>query len=294
VPKVRRKAGTVTGEPPVRRRVVGGALRRYRENLGYTLEDAARVLECDRSKISRIETGQRGIRPKELRELLAEYGVPASEQVALTAIGHRGGQRGWWQPYQDILPAAYLDYVIMEAVAAEIMTYEAQLVPELLQTEEYARALATGVAGSVPSQQREDVLAARALRRDAILGGRQHRLWVVLGEAALRQAVGGPAVLARQGSHRVQLIDDYPDLTLQVLPFSAGAHIAAGSGSLAILRFPAAPSLGVVYLEALSGGVYLEGQEDVARYIRAFARLRASALGAVESARLLSGLRVPA
>ena len=113
----RGKAGTVSGEPPVRRRLVGGALRRYRENVGYTLQDAARVLECDRSKISRIETGQRGIRPKELRELLAEYGVPDSEQAALVAIASRGGQRGWWHPYADVLPGAYLDYVIMESAA---------------------------------------------------------------------------------------------------------------------------------------------------------------------------------
>jgi transcriptional regulator with XRE-family HTH domain len=281
----------VTGEPPVRRRLVGGALRRHRENLGYTLEDVARVLECDRSKVSRIETGQRGIRPKELRELLAEYGVPAREQAALTAIASRGGQGGWWQPYRDILPGPYLDYVIMEAAAAEIMTYEAQLVPELLQTEDYARALAAG-SGYDGGPQAE-ILTARAMRREDILGRKRHRLWVVLGEAALRQAVGGPDVLAGQINHLVRLIDDLPDLTLQVLPFSAGAHAAAGSGSLAILRFPDAPSLGVVYLEALSGGVYLEGQEDVARYIRAFARLRASALTPADSARLLSGLRLP-
>ena len=119
----------------MRRRLVGGALRRYRENVGYALEDAARVLECDRSKISRIETGQRGIRPKELRELLTEYGVPEREQAALVAIAGRGGQRGWWHRYADVLPAPYLDYVIMESAAAEIMTYEAQVVPDLLQTE---------------------------------------------------------------------------------------------------------------------------------------------------------------
>src|SRR5580698_6905715 len=117
----RGKAGTVTGEPtPARRRLVGNALRRYRENVGYALEDAARVLECDRSKISRIETGQRGIRPKELRELLAEYGVPASEQLALLTIASRGGQHSWWHPYAAALPDADLDYVIMESAAAEI------------------------------------------------------------------------------------------------------------------------------------------------------------------------------
>ena len=291
----RRKAGTVTGEPPVRRRLVGGALRRYRENVGYALEDAARVLECDRSKISRIETGQRGIRPKELRELLTEYGVPESEQAALVAIASRGGQRGWWHAYAGSLSEACLDYVIMESVASEIMAYEAQLVPGLLQTEDYARAIAAAEPGYTAGGQREDAIAAMEVRRQGVLTGKPsgssgQRLWVILGEAALRQEVGGPGVLAGQLRHLVQLSEDLPDLTLQVLPFSAGAHAAAGSASLAILRFSDAPSLGVVYVEALSGGVYLESQADVARYIRAFALLRASALSAADSVRLLRGL----
>jgi transcriptional regulator with XRE-family HTH domain len=287
-------------------------LRRYRENVGYALEDAARVLECDRSKISRIETGQRGIRPKELRELLTEYGVPESDQAALVAIASRGGQRGWWHPYAGSFSEAYLDYIIMESVAAEIMAYEAQLVPDLLQTEDYARAIAAAEPGYTTSGQREDASAAMDARRQGVLtgawgasgssgasrssgssgasGSSGRRLRVVLGEGALHQEVGGPGVLAGQIRHLVQLSEDLPDLTLQVLPFSAGAHAAAGSASLAILRFSDAPSLGVVYVEALSGGVYLESQADVARYIRAFALLRASALSAADSVRLLRGL----
>ena len=276
----------------MRRRLVGRALRRYRENVGYALEDAARVLECDRSKISRIETGQRGIRPKELRELLTEYGVPDGEQAALVAIAGRGGQRAWWHPYADVLPGAYLDYVIMESAASEIMTYEAQVVPDLLQTDDYARAIAAAEPGYATEQQRDDAVAAKAVRRQVVLPG-AGRLSVILGEGALHQAVGGPQVMAGQISHLVRLIDDFPGLTVQVLPFSAGAQaVSAGSASLAILRFPDAPSLGVVYLEALSGGVCLDGQEEVARYIRAFALLRAAALSAADSARLLSGLRV--
>jgi len=293
----RRKAGTVTGETPVRRRLVGSALRRYRENVGYALEDAARVLECDRSKISRIETGQRGIRPKELRELLTEYGVPESDQAALMAIASRGGQRGWWHPYTGSFSEAYLDYVIMESVASEIMSYEAQLVPGLLQTEDYARAIAAAEPGYTTSGQREDAIAAMDARRQGVLAGSsgssgssRRRLWVVLGEGALHQEVGGPGVLAGQIRHLAQLSEDLPDLTLQVLPFTAGAHAAAGSASLAILRFSDAPSLGVVYVEALSGGVYLESQADVARYIRAFALLRASALSAADSVHLLRSL----
>jgi transcriptional regulator with XRE-family HTH domain len=279
----------------VRRRLIGGTLRRYRENVGYALEDAARVLECDRSKISRIETGQRGIRPKELRELLTEYGVPESEQAALVAIASRDGQRGWWHPYADILSEAYLDYVIMESAASEIMVYEAQLVPDLLQTDDYARAIAAAEPGYTTQEQREDAVSAKAARRQAVLTGASagpagRRLWVILGEGALHQAVGGPGVLAAQLRHLVELSGDRPDLTIQVLPFAAGAHAAAGSGSLAILRFPDAPSLGVVYLEALSGGVYLESQADIARYVRAFALLRASALSPADSLRLLRSL----
>jgi hypothetical protein len=263
--------------------------------MGYALEDAARVLECDRSKISRIETGQRGIRPKELRELLAEYAVPDREQAALEAIASRGGQRGWWQPYTDIMPAPLLDYVIMESAAAEIMTYEAQVVPALLRTDDYARAIAAAEPRYAPDSQREDAMAAQGARRRAILGAPAgRRLSVVLGEAALRQAVGGAGVMAGQIGHLTWLAGHVPGLTLQVLPFTAGAHAAAGSASLAILRFLEAPGLGVVYLEALSGGVYLESQEDVARYIRAFALLRSAALSPAGSARLLGSLETAA
>src|SRR3984885_2957129 len=164
---MQRGTPTMTSANPIRRVLVGGALRRYRENVGYALEDAAQVLECDRSKISRIETGQRGIRPKELRELLAEYGVPVSEQLALLTIvgrGGRGDQRGWWDHYTHVLSEAYLDYIIMESAASEIMVYEAQLVPDLLQTDDYAAALARAEPG-LTAEQREDTVAAKAVRR---------------------------------------------------------------------------------------------------------------------------------
>src|SRR5437868_12627125 len=114
------KAGTVTGETPVRRRLVGAALRRYRDNVGYTLEDAARLLECDRSKISRIETGQRGIRPKELRELLAAYGAPDQEQALLTWLADPRGAFEWHRDFAAVLPGAWLDYLHMETAASKI------------------------------------------------------------------------------------------------------------------------------------------------------------------------------
>src|SRR6185437_11460205 len=132
--------------PPVRRRLLGTALRGYRESLGFNLDEAAIILACDRSKISRIETGERGIRTKELRELLTEYHVPAAEQEALLAVAHRGRESGWWLDYRDVLSPAAQDYIIMEIAATEILAYEANQVPDLLQTVDYMRAVAAADA----------------------------------------------------------------------------------------------------------------------------------------------------
>jgi transcriptional regulator with XRE-family HTH domain len=278
----------VTAIPPVRRRLVGAALRRYRENLGYGLEEAARILDCDRSKISRIETGQRGIRAKELRELLTEYGVAADEQAALLAIAHRGRQHGWWQAYSDVLTDAGQDFIILEASASEILAYEPAGVPDLLQTEGYARAIAEADPNCTADEQRTHAVEVKLARQDLVLGERGARLEAVIGEGALHQVVGGGAVMRPQLARLAGLAEASAELvSLRVLPFAAGTHAAWGYGPMSILRFADTPSLGVVHLAALSGGVSLEGQDDVARYIRAFASLRAAALSPVASARLL-------
>ena len=188
----------MTGSPPVRRRLLGAALRKYRENLGYGLDEAARILECDRSKISRIETGQRGIRAKELRELLAEYGVPDGEQAALLAIAHRGRQLGWWQDYQDVLSDTAQDYVIMETAASEILAYAAHQVPDLLQTREYARAVADADPNCTDDEQRAHAVEVKLTRQRVVLAERSPRLEVVIAEGALHQVVGGAAVMRPQ------------------------------------------------------------------------------------------------
>lgn len=285
----------MTGTPPVSRRLLGAALRRYRENLGYGLDEAARILECDRSKISRIETGQRGISAKELRELLTEYGVPDGEQAALLAVAHRGRQYGWWQDYQDVLSDAGQDYVIMEAAASEICAYEAHQVPDLLQTTEYARAVADADPACTGGEQRAHAVEVKLARQQVVLGERSPRLEFVVGEAALHQMVGGAEVMRPQLARLAALADAtagaaVPGLSLQVLPFSAGAYAAAGSGSMAILRFADTPGLGVIHLAALSGGVSLEGRDNLARYTRVFAQLRTAALTPAASARLLRAM----
>src|SRR3984885_6997562 len=173
--------------PPVRRRLVGRALRQYRETLGYTLEDAARLLECDRSKVSRIETGERGVRPKELRELLADYGVPREQQALLIELADPRGAFGWYRDYADVLSGAQQDYVIMEAAASKITAYEAQRVPGLLQTPAYARALADTDPFLTDDAARDRAVEGLLARQQAVLGDQRPEVRIVIGQAALHQ-----------------------------------------------------------------------------------------------------------
>src|ERR1022692_4122447 len=126
--------------PSIQQTLVGSMLRQFRETHGYKLDDAARTLECDRSKISRIETGQRGIRPKELRELLTEYGVGEHEQNTLAAIAQTGGRGARWRRDGDTIPGPYREYLALEQAASDIYIYDPQHIPDLLQTPEYAQA----------------------------------------------------------------------------------------------------------------------------------------------------------
>jgi transcriptional regulator with XRE-family HTH domain len=296
----------MTGAPPVRRRLLGSALRQYRDDLGYTLDQAALILDCDRSKISRIETGQRGIRAKELRELLTEYDVPDGEQEALLAIAHSGRQAGWWLEYRDVLSEAGQDYVIMELAATGILVFEPNQIPDLLQTPEYATALADADANCTSDASREHAIEVKLARQRIVLVARSPRLEVVITEGALRQAVGGPRVIRGQLEWLADVAESgviatLPDgdhvgagarvrISLQVLPFAVGAHAAAGCGPVTVLRFAQSPGLGVVHLSGLSGGVSLEDRAEVARYLRTFAQLRSDALSAPASARLLRAI----
>lgn len=279
----------MTTAPPVRRRLVGRALRGYRENLGYTLDDAARILDCDRSKISRIETGQRGIRRGELRTLLAEYGIGDDRQVTLAAIANPRQAQGWYGTYADVLPAACQDYLVLEAWACRISAYEAQRIPVLLQTPAYARALAGADPGLADEAARDKAAEAALARQEAVLGEPEPGVHVVIGEAALRQEVGGPAVMHEQLETLARTSGD-STCTVQILPFTCGAHPAAGVGSLAILQFSDEPGLAVVHLGGASGGVFLVDQADLAAYTRMLEQLTVLALSPARSALLLRDL----
>jgi transcriptional regulator with XRE-family HTH domain len=280
----------VVTAPPIRRRLVGGALRRYRENLGYTLADAARILACDPSRVSRIESGQRGILGRELRELLTRYGVGDEQQAVLAAMADPCGGPGWYRAYADALPIAWQDYLALEDGASGIAGYEAQRVPALLQTPAYARALAEADQGLPDGEARERAVAATLARQKAILRERKPDIHLIIGQAALHQQVGGQLVMDGQLALLAGVAGDSGMITVQVLPFGKGAHPAAAIGSFAILQYSQAPGLGVVHVGGATGGTCLEGKADLAAHTRVFEQLQALALTPAQSALLVRGL----
>jgi transcriptional regulator with XRE-family HTH domain len=269
-------------QPPVRRQLVGGALRRYRENLGCTLADAARALNCHPSKISRIETGERGLRAPELSTLLDEYGADEDTRAALLAIASQGRSAGWWSDH--LLSQAEQDYMALEALATQACYYAPLQVPELLQTPAYAEAQAEadlGMAtGALPNRAVEAVLA----RQEAILDGTR-TLTAVITEAALRQAVGRRSVMREQAAH-LAFLSQAGRVAVHVLPFAALAHPAPASGSMTILRVGGPAGIPVAYLPGIAAGQFLAAQ-DAALHVRAWEQLRACALSGGESAELL-------
>jgi transcriptional regulator with XRE-family HTH domain len=261
-----------------RQRLVGSSLREYRESAGYDLGDAARILECDRSKVSRIETGQRSIRAKELRELLAEYGADAAVEEALVALARpRRDGTGWWTEYASMLRDPYLEFVAAETAASAIIAYAPVQVPELLQVPDYARAAAAADA-SVPEEWEAAAAAAVLARQRVTLHQRATRLDVVIGEAVLRQELGDASVMHAQIAHLAELAGGCRHVTIRLLPFDVGLPSAGGAGGFTVLRFGPVPTLGLVHVEGPDGGLCPDTPRAAIGYLRAFNHLQAFAL----------------
>ncbi|MGS2619098.1 helix-turn-helix domain-containing protein [Micromonospora sp. LZ34] len=251
----------MTASPTVRRRRIARELRQLRERAGMTLDVAARQLDMSKSNLSRIETAQIGIKPRDVRAALALYRVTGADAEALIEIARGAQQRGWWQKYSDVLPDWFEFYVGLEAEAATLRTYEAEAVPGLLQTEAYAREVYRLTAGEEGIERK---VAARMHRQYVLHRENPVELSVVLNEAVLCRPIGGNAVMAAQLAHLGRMAQ-LPNVTLQVLPFTAGGHPAMNSPYV-VLTFPDAADAAVVYLENLSTGLALEEEAQVRGY----------------------------
>src|SRR5580692_2071124 len=268
--------------PTVPRRLLGAQLRRLREERGITLEDAGEVIRASGSKMSRLETGRVGFKDRDIADLLTFYEVTDEQQrAALHQLARGASSHGWWHDYSDVMPAWFESYVGLEEAAVSIRTYEIQFVPGLLQTEDYARAVTLLGHDGEPSEEIE--------QRQALLTGPQPtHLWAVLDEAVLRRPAGRPGVMRRQLQQILQAAER-PNVTIQVIPFSAGAHAAAG-GPFSILRFAERDLPDVVYLEQLTSALYLDKRETVDHYMAVMERLCLEATPAAATAKIINAI----
>ncbi|MFF4901323.1 helix-turn-helix domain-containing protein [Streptomyces sp. NPDC001068] len=278
--------------PAVRRRKLGAELRTLRTGAGLTSGEAARLVGWHQSKVSRIETGASGVKPADVRLLLDAYGV-AEEQLrelllVLAGSEDTAGRHHWWHAYRGVLPPTYRDFISLESQARAMRTLETSVVPGLLQTPEYARAVTRAAVDGLDDEALDALVKVRLARQDVLRNHPPLELSAVLDEAVLRREVGGPGVMARQ-LERLAAAARLPQVRLQVLPFSAGAHIGI-TGPFVIFSFPSTSDLDVVVLDQLTSSLYLERKEDLQSYTEAFNSLQMHALSPEDSLDYIAGI----
>jgi hypothetical protein len=257
---------TAPGGPTVQRMLVGTQLRRLRIDAGLSREQAGEAIRASEWKIHRLENGQVGFKERDIIDLLRLYGVTDPTEVAeFVALAREANSPGWWQHYGDVLPPWFRTYVDLESVATLIRTYEGQFIPGLLQTDDYMRAVVQGAHLDESAEEVGRRVRLRMARQILLTREQPPRLWAVVDEAAMRRPVGGREVMRDQVE---RLIDaaKLPNVTLQVLPFDAGAHPGM-VGSFSVLRFPEEELPDVVYLEHLTSALYLNKPEEVDQYL---------------------------
>ncbi|MEU4303307.1 helix-turn-helix domain-containing protein [Kitasatospora aureofaciens] len=274
--------------PTVRRRMLGAELRRIREGLNLRVDDVAARLGWHQSKVSRLENGRHGVKANEVGILLDVYEISDPEtREALATLAREGKRRVWWQPYSDVISQRYASFISFEAEAVAIRNFESSLIPGLLQTADYARAVTRKLQPEGTTEEVNALVDVRLARQNAALRREEPlKLWAIVDEAALRRVVGNKAIMAKQLQQLIAASRE-PNVTLQVVPFDAGAHPGV-LGSFMIMEFPVRNDLDVVYTEALTSSLYLERDDDVTAYDHAFDRLRAAALDVGPSRRLVT------
>lgn len=259
--------------PTVRRRRLASELRRLREAAELTIDEVGEKLECSASKISRIETGHVGVTPRDVRDMLELYPLDDDQREALVQLAREARKKGWWHAYNEVFTGSFVG---LESDASSLHTHQALLVPGLLQTEDYTRAVIRAIRPDAGEADVDRRVAARLTRQNLLTDPQPPEYWVIIDEAVLHRTVGGPEIMLAQLRRLVEAAA-LPNVTLQVVPFSAGAH-AGMEGPFLILGFPEQADPDVVYVENTTTGSYLEEPSDVYRYTLMFDHLRAAAL----------------
>jgi transcriptional regulator with XRE-family HTH domain len=272
--------------PTVLRILLGAQLRRLREAKRISLEEAGNAIRASHSKVSRIETGRVGFKDRDVVDLLTLYGVTGEqERESLRELARRASRPGWWHDYSDILPSWFEAYVGLEEAASQVRAYEVQFVPGLLQADDYARAVTLLGHAGAPGWEIERRVRLRMARQAVLTRPDPPNVWAVLDEAVLRRTLGGPDIMRAQLRHLLTMAE-LPNVTIQIVPFEAGGHAAAG-GPFSILRFADPDLPDVVYLEQLTSALYLDKPEALSSYLLVMDRLCMKAATPADSARIL-------
>lgn len=274
------------GGPTVRRILLGSQLRRLREQAGFSREEAGYVIRASESKISRLELGRVSFKMRDLQDLLTHYGVvEEQDRAALVNLALEANTPGWWRRFGDILPNWFEGYVGLESAANQIRTFEVQLIPGLLQTADYARAVTRLSHPNALDEDVESRVSLRMARQELLRQPKPPRLWAVIDESALRRQFGGPAVMRAQ-LERLVAAAELPNVSLQVLTFQQGGNPGL-TGPFTVLRFDEPDLPDVVYLEQLTGALYIDKREEAEQYLEVMSRICVASEPAQNTARIL-------
>jgi transcriptional regulator with XRE-family HTH domain len=279
----------VRGGPTVLRILVGAQLRRLREASGISREAAAYAIRGSEAKMSRIESGRVGFKPRDVADLLTMYGLSeGSARDLLLRLADQANEPGWWHRYSDTMPDWFSTYVGLEQAATVIRSYEAQYVPGLLQTEAYANAVVK-LGEAVRADEVSKRVELRMHRQQLLHLPKPPDYWVVIDEAVLRRNLGGRQVMGEQLDHILEA-SAKTHITVQVVPFDR-SDVAAVGGPFTLLRFAEPDLPDIVYLEQLNSALYLNKDVDVMNYLQIMNRLAAGALTPQQSTELIASVR---
>ncbi|MCO5996875.1 helix-turn-helix domain-containing protein [Actinoallomurus rhizosphaericola] len=274
--------------PTLRLRRLAAEMRRRREEAGLTQDEVFERTSINQATLYRVENALSRPQVRTLRALLDLYGVNSERAAYLLTLLRESDQRGWLETINADLPERLTTYVELEDEARSVLNYESSFVPGLLQTEGYARAIIRGVLPEATLAEVDSRVEVRLRRQEVLTRESPIRLWAIVGEGALRHCVGGNEVM-REQMLRLTEVANKPNITLQVLPFEAGAHPGM-LGSFHVLNFGQVELPDVVYIDSMAGDLFLDGPADIDRYTVIFEYLRAIALSPEDSVRLITKL----
>ena len=274
------------GGPTVLRMLLARQLQALREKAGMSYEQAAEAIYSSPWTIRRMERAEGGLKPLTVKSLLQAYGITDPGEIdTFLGLARDASKPGWWHSYDDVLPSWFRTALGLEESASLIRAYEPQVVPGLLQTEGYIRAITVASFPAATEEFTERAVALRLARQRLLSRPEPPGYWVVLDETVLRRPVGGHKVMREQIEHLIEAAQQ-PKVTVQVIPFAAGWHPAL-YGMFWIYRFPDDQLPDIVYSEALTGAYYLSKPEESARYTEALDQMCAQAASPEQTVTIL-------